>query len=309
MAVCSREMPVITTLQDGSILALDYRCTAVPGDEPYPEVHRRYSVSYVRKGSFGCRVRGRAFELVAGSVMVGRAGDEYICTHDHHHGGDECLSFQLTPALLDSLGGESSAWRMGCIAPLPELIVLGELAQATAEGRNDLGLDEVGMLLATRFMNVASGHGNATLRTTAQNRRRAVAAALWIDAHARQQIDLESAAREAGLSPFHFLRVFNSVLGVTPHQYLVRSRLRRAARLLLEDERPITDIAFDAGFGDLSNFVRTFHRCAGMPPRSFRQAGRGDRKILQERLAGFSDAWAPPDTMHRRKSSCTTTSG
>ena len=66
-------MPVITTLQDGSILALDYRCTAVPGDEPYPEVHRRYSVSYVRKGSFGCRVRGRAFELVAASIMVARA--------------------------------------------------------------------------------------------------------------------------------------------------------------------------------------------------------------------------------------------
>lgn len=302
-------MPVITPLHGGSILAMDYRCTALPGDRPYPETYRYHSVSYVRKGSFGCRVRGQIFELVAGSVLIGCAGDEYVCTHEHHHGGDECLSFQLTPALLDTIGGESAAWRIGCVAPLSELMVLGELAQATAEGRNDLGLDEVGMLLATRFMKVVSGRGNVPARATAQNRRRAVAAALWIDAHARQQIDLESAAREAGLSPFHFLRVFNSVLGVTPHQYLVRSRLRRAAQLLLEGERPITDVAFDAGFGDLSNFVRTFHRCAGMPPRNFRQAGRGDRKILQERLAGFSDAWLPPDTMHRRKSSCSTTSG
>jgi AraC family transcriptional regulator len=301
-------MPVITPLHGGSILAMDYRCTALPGDRSYPEMHRYHSVSYVRKGSFGCRVRGQVFELVTGSVMVGCAGDEYICTHDHHHGGDECLSFQLTPALLDTIGGESPAWRMGCVAPLSELMVLGELAQATAEGSNDLGLDEVGILLATRFVNVVSGRGNAQIRATVQNRRRAVAAALWIDAHVRQQIDLESAAREAGLSPFHFLRVFNSVLGVTPHQYLVRSRLRRAARLLLEGERPITDVAFDAGFGDLSNFVRTFHRCAGMPPRSFRRVGRGDRKILQERLASFSDAWLPPDTMHRRKSSCTTIS-
>jgi AraC family transcriptional regulator len=75
------------------------------------------------------------------------------------------------------------------------------------------------------------------------------------------------------------------VLGVTPHQYLVRSRLRRAARMLADDSRAITDIAFDVGFGDLSNFVRTFHRAAGVSPRRFRQAARGDRNILQERLA------------------------
>ena len=82
-----------------------------------------------------------------------------------------------------------------------------------------------------------------------------------------EPIELEDAAGEAGLSPFHFLRLFSSVLGVSPHQYLVRSRLRHAARLLADDERPVTDVAYDVGFGDLSNFVRTFHRAAGVSPR------------------------------------------
>ena len=63
------------------------------------------------------------------------------------------------------------------------------------------------------------------------------------------------------------------MLGVTPHQYLVRSRLRHAARLLADDERPITDVAFDVGFGDLSNFVRTFHRAAGVSPRALPAGG------------------------------------
>ena len=75
------------------------------------------------------------------------------------------------------------------------------------------------------------------------------------------------------------------MLGVTPHQYLVRSRLRHAARLLADEERAVTDIAFDVGFADLSNFVRTFHRAAGVSPRGFRNAARGDRKIFQDRLA------------------------
>jgi len=70
---------------------------------------------------------------------------------------------------------------------------------------------------------------------------------------------------------------------VTPHQYLVRSRLRRAARQLAEDDKPVTDVAYDVGFGDLSNFVRTFHRAAGVSPLKFRQASKGMRKILQER--------------------------
>jgi AraC-like DNA-binding protein len=115
-----------------------------------------------------------------------------------------------------------------------------------------------------------------------------VEAALWIDAHAQVPIDLASAANAVGLSPFHFLRLFAGVLGVTPHQYLLRSRLRHAARLLADDACSITDVALDVGFADLSNFVRTFHRAAGVSPRRFRQAAKGDRKIFQERLAAFA---------------------
>ena len=72
---------------------------------------------------------------------------------------------------------------------------------------------------------------------------------------------------------------------MTPHQYLIRSRLRRAARLLADDPRPITEIAFAVGFADLSNFVRTFHRAAAVSPRSFRQAARGNHDVLQGMLA------------------------
>jgi AraC-like DNA-binding protein len=108
---------------------------------------------------------------------------------------------------------------------------------------------------------------------------------LWLDEHAHEPVDLEGTARAAGVSPFHFLRLFAGVLGVTPHQYVVRSRLRRAARLLTDDDRSVTDVALEAGFADLSNFVRTFHRAAGVSPGGYRRAARGERKFLQERLA------------------------
>ena len=217
-------------------------------------------------------------------MLIGHPGDEYTCTHDHVC-GDECLSFFLEPELVDAIGDSAAVWQIGSAPPLPELMVLGELAQAAADGSSDIGLDEIGQVLASRFVEVVSGKPRKAGLDAARDRRRAVETALWIDAHSHREIDLEDAAAQAGISPFHFLRLFSGVLGVTPHQYLVRSRLRHAARRLADDDSPITDIAYDVGFGDLSNFVRTFHRAAGASPLRFRQASRGMRKIFQERLA------------------------
>lgn len=261
---------------------VDYRCTARLGEPAFAEYHAGYSIAYVRSGSFGYRTRGRAHELVTGSVLLGSPGEEYRCTHDHA-AGDQCLSFRIREELVESMA-DPALWQLGGLPPLPELMVLGELGQAAVEGRSHVGLDEVGLWLLARFVEVASGQALRPLRIGARDRRRAVEAALWIDEHAREPIDLDDAARQSGLSTFHFLRLFTAVLGVTPKQYVIRSRLRRAARLLADDARPITEIAFEVGFGDLSNFVRTFHRAAGVSPRRFRQASRGDRKILQDRF-------------------------
>lgn len=273
-----------TVIANGSIAVVDYRCEAGVSAKPFTELHDAFSVSYVRWGSFGYGSRGRTFDLVAGSTLVGHAGDEYVCTHDQCC-GDACLSFQLAPDLVQTLDDRRATWRTGGLPPLPELVVLGELAQAAAEGRSEVGLDEAGMLYAARFVSLVSKPRRATPGATPRERRRAVEAALWIEANAREAVDLGQVASQAGLSRFHFLRLFARVLGVTPHQHLVRARLRQAARLLADDARTVTDVAFEVGFGDLSNFVRTFHRAAGISPRRFRQMARGDRNILQDRLA------------------------
>ncbi len=272
-------------LLDGALSVVDYRCDAGPADRPFAECHRAHSLSYVRRGSFGYRTRGRDYELVAGSILVGHPGDEYVCTHQHHECGDECLSFQPTPAFVEAIGGGPEVWSVACVPPLPELMVLGELAQSAATGDSTVGLDEAALWFTARFVECVSGREAKALRARAADRRRAVETALWLDANAGHEIDLEATAQHAGLSPFHFLRVFSKVLGVTPHQYLVRARLRRAARLLANEELPVTDVALDSGFADLSNFVRTFRRAAGMSPREFRRRSRGERKILQERMA------------------------
>jgi AraC family transcriptional regulator len=277
-------MRFIELFRNESVAVVDCLCEAGPHDAPFPEQHSAFSLSYVRKGSFGYHVRGRSYELVAGSFLVGRAGDEFMCTHEHVCGGDECLSVRFTPAMAEALGTDAM-WTLGTVPPLPELMVLGELAQASADKASAIALDEAGLLLAGRVAEVASDAKRGHAPTSARDRRRAVEAALYIDTHAHEPLNLDLLARNAGLSPFHFLRLFANIIGATPHQYLIRARLRQAARLLAEEERPITSIAYQIGFGDFSNFVRTFHRAAGVSPGKFRRAAKGDRKILQERMA------------------------
>lgn len=257
----------VTVLQRGAVGAFDYRCDAKRGERPFAEVHPGMSVSYVRTGSFGYIARGKSYDLVAGSVLIGNAGDEFTCTHEYAH-GDECLSFHLPPEIAEEIAS-AAFWRTGCVPPIADVAIFGELAQAAAEGRSQIALDEAGLIFAQRVAAAVPGKRGYG-RVTARDRKRALEAAGWLDANCERDIDLQAAAALAGLSPFHFLRVFTRVAGVTPHQFLVRSRLRRAARLLAASDRSVTDVALACGYNDLANFTRAFGRAAGRSPSAFR---------------------------------------
>jgi AraC-like DNA-binding protein len=255
----------------------EYRCDAGPNEPPFTEVHQQYSISFVRHGSFGYEMRGRLYELIPGSLLVGRAGDEYMCTHEHHACGDDCLSFTFSPALVEELADDRDAWQIGGVPPLPELMVVGELAQAVVDGRSTMSFDEVAYVLLTRWRHAVKVSKPRSTKLKARDRQCVIDVARWIEASSHEDIDLERTARAAGMSPHHLLRTFGRVLGITPHQYLLRARLRHAARLLTDDGSTITQIAGAVGFADLSNFIRTFGKAAGMSPLQFRAAARAVR--------------------------------
>ena len=247
-----------TRLYAGEALSVHlYRCSAGPADKPFVEVHARHSLSYVRSGSFGCRTLGAEHHLVPGSVLVGRPHQEYMATHEHPCGGDECVSIMMSPELAETVFPRNAP---AYLPPLAELMVAAEA---------NLGAEEAALLFAERAARVVSGVDAGAPRVDARSRRRAVEAALWLEEHAAEPVGLEAAARRSGLSPFHFLRLFKRVVGVTPHQYLLRVRLRRAAKLLAQGGMAATEVALECGFADLSNFIRTFRRAAGVPPARF----------------------------------------
>ena len=91
-----------------------------------------------------------------------------------------------------------------------------------------------------------------------------------IQAHLDEDLSLDVLSAKASLSPAHFQRTFQALIGETPKNYVARLRLERAAFRLLIQEARLLDIALDCGFQNHETFSRAFRRRFGMPPSSYR---------------------------------------
>ena len=101
------------------------------------------------------------------------------------------------------------------------------------------------------------------------SRRALTRACTYIAENLGERFTLDDLARQAGVSRFHFARLFRVSTGDSPMAYLLKSRIERAKQMLLEDERPVCEIAAALGFCDQSHLTRTFRRITGQTPREF----------------------------------------
>jgi len=99
----------------------------------------------------------------------------------------------------------------------------------------------------------------------------------------QSQILLDSAAREACLSPFHFHRLFRSTFGETPHGFLTRRRMDRARHLLASGEMTVTEVCLEVGYSSLGSFSSKFQSMVGVPPTQYQRQVR--------RVFGFQKPW------------------
>jgi AraC-like DNA-binding protein len=87
----------------------------------------------------------------------------------------------------------------------------------------------------------------------------------------RSEINLDALALEARLSKYHFARQFKAATGLTCMQYLSLVRLSEAAKLLAGTSLRVSEVCYEVGFGDLTNFERRFKRDTGYTPTAFRK--------------------------------------
>jgi AraC-like DNA-binding protein len=89
-----------------------------------------------------------------------------------------------------------------------------------------------------------------------------------------QPLSIRHIAQEAGISPFHFIRRFEALFGLTPHQFRIQSRLDRARLLLAKGEHSVTEVCMEVGFSSLSSFSDLFTRRIGVTPSAYQRSAR-----------------------------------
>jgi AraC family transcriptional regulator len=249
----------------------DLVCTSGPRDRPFEERHSRASIAIVAAGSFQYRsTMGREL-MTPGSLLLGNAGQYFECGHEHGE-GDRCLSFRYTPDYFETLAADAGAGPNFHIPRLPPLRALSPLiarAFGGLAGSLDVPWEELSVQLAAQAVHLAGGLSPDPNDAPPGAVARVTRAVRTIEHHPDAGHTLGILARDAHLSPYHFLRTFQRLTGVTPHQYVLRARLREAALRLAKPAR-ILDIALDCGFGDVSNFNRTFRAEFGVSPRAYR---------------------------------------
>lgn len=252
----------------------DVLCPAGPHDRPFEEEHGPYAVAVVLAGSFQYRSRDRKELMTPGSILLGNPGQSYECGHEHS-AGDRCVSFQFEPEYFERAvqsDGEFSALRLPVLRDLSPLV---SQACEALSGTARTSWEELGVRFAGQALRLASN-----VRRGGESVPSSVARVTRIIRRIENDlvdVNLKDLAREAGLSVYHFLRVFDSLTGVTPHQYVLRSRLREAALCLATDHEKILDVAFNCGFGDVSNFNHAFRAEFGLSPRIYRRQSQARR--------------------------------
>ena len=248
----------------------DIVCTSGPHDRPFEERYALASISLVLSGTFVCRSDHGSSLMSPGALLLGSAGHAFECSHQYGE-GDRCLSFQFDPELFDRLAEDAGASRFRFDRDrLPPLRALSPLTAraATAMERRD-SFEEIALELAGAVIQTA---GHARRNTSVADRNPAAIAPVLrqLESRVLQPLSLDEMAQIAGLSRYHFLRTFKTVTGITPHQWVLRARLRDAAHRLVISRDPVTEIALDVGFEDLSNFIRSFRAEFGVSPSRYR---------------------------------------
>lgn len=117
-------------------------------------------------------------------------------------------------------------------------------------------------------------------------------------AQVSEPLSLEDMAEMASLSPFHFHRIFRSLIGIPPGEFLAALRLDAAKRLLLTTSLSVTDVCFELGYTSLGTFTTRFSHLIGLSPRELRHLAEGDALAALEPIYERTQQAKSPVALH-----------
>jgi AraC-like DNA-binding protein len=235
-----------------------------------PHTHDGYAIGVIERGVEQFRYCGQNHDAPAGSVVLVNPGEVHT-GHSRFAGGFTYRMLYPEPRAITAVAVELGIRGADGLA-FPTAVVVDPQAADRVRAlhasfsRSSTTLERQSRLLELVSLLVARhGEARVAVREPAPEHRAVRRARDYIEEHAGDNLTLDELAREAGLSVFHFVRVFRHEVGLPPHAWHVEVRVRRARELLRRGTPPAL-VAAELGFVDQSHLTREFKRRVGVTP-------------------------------------------
>lgn len=265
---------------------LDFKCHCVECSVTSPEYNESFCMTFIRKGFFEYRSFKRNDEVHVGRVLVSKPGYEHTTRHIDNQ-PDMLTIFDFRRSFFEEtildMYGNKLPWILKnkdihsvMINATAELEYLHHrlFQKLNSQKYNSLEVDEHVIALLGKLMNVL---GSAETPASVSEKLKEYhlvtieTARNYILTHFKENISLCQLAEHCHVSPFHFSRIFKTITGISPHQYLSSMRLTHAKILLEETNAPVSDIAYECGFNSPEHFVTAFRHYHKINPSALRQ--------------------------------------
>jgi len=263
--------------------------TTVPvGWQFSKQTHRQFELNYIRRGLMEVELGDRVLRLNQGDVFLINPGED----HTSRNAGDDklsflCFHFDLDyPLFKERLSLHNSGFHPADTELAKHLHPKLEQTVSVIsdhDGNSYVNIRILALLfdIVTTIGEELSGQENdpGTSKPAALKLAQRLAEELWRASHTPPGGDparncVETAARNACISPSYCTKVFRQVFGVSPRSYVTTLRLRQAKKLLLDADTHIDEVSRQLGYMSVSDFSRQFKRWTGESPSAFRLNAR-----------------------------------
>ena len=264
----------------------DFICHCDRCSVSQPEYNKSLFISFIRKGFFEYQTFRRDDEMHVGRLLISKPGYEHITRHIDGQ-PDTTTGFEFRADffhMLQEQYAKEAGWFLKnndihslMLRSNPGLDYLHHRILQTVKQKevSRLRVDEMVMELVERVMTVISGSTQKvepidnSLKQfhlgTIENAKE------FILQHFSEDISLHRLAQHCHVSPFHFSRIFKTIMNVSPHQYLSEVRLNNARVLLTTTNEPVTDIAFACGYNSIEHFATAYRQRFKINPSRYRK--------------------------------------
>jgi AraC family transcriptional regulator len=255
----------VPLLQTGTLALRRFdHAPGVAHRDPERERAAGHGVNFVETGSFRVRTTGPWHEVATDRLFVTTAGMEFSCAHDEDHPSDSCFSVSYSDQAVESARSSVTLGETA-VRPLTNRHAFLQRALGSCAPGDEARAEALAGALLWSLSAGTARHALFPPERLAWYAARVDRAKAMIEAHHAEPLSLTTMARDAGMSVFHFARIFGELEGRPPHRFLADVRLTHA-HARLRDGAGVTDTCFAVGFGSLSHFVTTFRRRYGRRP-------------------------------------------